>query len=81
MKTPGVLSFLHMLFTVGMLWLASTYDVFDVSQLTAAAAKGCIVRAAITGLQVSTPAALVCFAQLEFPHLLQALDDQATVGA
>lgn len=53
MKTPGVLSFLHMLTAVAMLWLASSYDVFDVrGHLTAAAVKALAVRAAITGIQV-----------------------------
>lgn len=59
MKTPGVLSFLHMLTAVGALRLASSYDVFDLKGLGVPAAKALAIRAGIAGLQVwwSTPPA------------------------
>ncbi|MEW5297622.1 MAG: hypothetical protein WDW36_000820 [Sanguina aurantia] len=52
MKTPAVLTFLHMLCAVGALALASQYDVIVVHPLSALRSKGCSVKAALMGLQL-----------------------------
>ncbi|KAG2485646.1 hypothetical protein HYH03_015618 [Edaphochlamys debaryana] len=57
MKTPGLMSFLHLTSASLSFWLSSAYDIFDtkpVSENWAQAVRGASVRAVLFGLQMLT---------------------------
>ncbi|PNH04492.1 hypothetical protein TSOC_009325, partial [Tetrabaena socialis] len=57
LKTPGLMSFLHMAFASLSFWISSYYDVFDTRAVAAnpvLALRGCSIRATLFGLQMLT---------------------------
>ncbi|EFJ49159.1 hypothetical protein VOLCADRAFT_117297 [Volvox carteri f. nagariensis] len=57
MKTPGLMSFLHMASVCLSFWLSNSYDIFDIRpvlQNPQQSLRGCSVRAALFGVQMLT---------------------------
>ncbi|GLC33763.1 hypothetical protein PLESTB_000112900 [Pleodorina starrii] len=57
MKTPGLMSFLHMASACLSFWVSSSYDIFDTRQVTEnllQSLRGCSVRAVLFGVQMLT---------------------------
>jgi hypothetical protein len=53
MHTPGVLAFLHMVTAALMQLVLASWHILEQPQISAKAAKGSLVQATLTGLQVS----------------------------